>query len=823
MATTAANSSGQATRESPQTGGNLNAARARRPLVATLDPLLFMAARRGDSRQLKDLLRLEEDDEQGTQSGVRTAADDRNSSVEAVVVQVDVDLPHAAPAPAPAPAPHSQGATTLLLQNGGVTVEEDSLLHAAAASGHEASLAEAAQDNIVEAHSQVHDAVSPPLLQCLPKDDGVTIDGDSLLHVVAACGDSEEFHRCARMIARYKEKTGGAASKRQALEARNSNGHTPLHCAAGAGNGDMISCLADLAAGCSEDEGDAAARAFVRLQDECGETALHLAVVHPACNKLSCVSILMAIDPELACITRGDGASPLYLAISTGEMEVARHLFYTAQGNLSYSGPGGANVLHAAVYRGQALSMVLEWLRSMSSPIMAGNIQQQQAGQEEQHVTLGAADLLSKLTSQRDMQQGGSTPLHLAVSSDWWDWHPVEGFLSRRFPLVWPASNSTAALLLDANISTAYEPDDYGLYPIHVAAKCGNLGVVKMLLQRCPDCVTLRDSEGRTFLHHAAYEARNSVVEHVCQTLHLMMILNAQDSKGDTALHSVIRSGSRFTFVPLFQNLQVRLDVANKDGVTPLDLSCSMLPSDFRYSYNPRRVIWKSLLHAGAPYGGGRPECSCGKHTPARDLALESKQLARKAQLMSVVTVLIATVTFAAAFTLPGGYRADDKRGSTRKQLAAAGTAVLARTIYFDSFILADGSAFACSIMATSILAYVGASYLDIHRRNLCYTISCYLLRSSTSCLVYAFCSALLAGLAPVDPWAASCVACLIIITYGCNIGMQTFIFSFDVAIVIRGSRNDDSSYVPASHLRREFFISLLPFAIIYFVPVIWD
>ncbi|CAO1943989.1 unnamed protein product [Urochloa humidicola] len=745
MATTAANSSGQATRESPQTGGN--AARARRPLVATLDPLLFMAARRGDSRQLKDLLQVEEEDEQGTRSGVGTASDDQNSSVEAVVVQVDVDLPHAAPAPAqapaPAPAPHSQGATTLLLQNGGVTVEEDSLLHAAAASGHEASLAEAAEDNIVEAHSQVHDAVSPPLLQCLPKDDGVTIDGDSLLHVVAACGDSEEFLRCARMIARYKDKTGGAASKRQALEARNSNGHTPLHCAAGAGNGDMISCLADLAAGCSEDEGDAAARAFVRLQDECGETALHLAVVHPACNKLSCVSILMAIDPELACITRGDGASPLYLAISTGEIEVARYLFYTAQGNLSYSGPGGRNVLHAAVYRGQALSMVLEWLRSMSSPITAGNIQQQQAGQEEQHVTLGAADLLSKLTSQRDKQQGGSTPLHLAVSSDWWDWHPVGGFLSRHFPHVWPASSSTAALLLDANISTAYQADDYGLYPIHVAAMCCSLGAVKMLLQRCPDCATLRDSQGRTFLHHAAYATSDSVVEHVCQTPHLMMILNAQDSKGDTALHSVIRSRRLYAFTCLFQNLQVRLDVANKDGMTPLDLSQSLLPSDFQHSYNPENVVWKSLLHAGAPYGGGRREFSRGKRVPTRDLALESEHLSRKSQVMSVVAVLIATVTFAAALTLPGGYRADG--GGSRKQLAGAGTPVLAGTINFSRFLLADLFAFIFSIVATSTLANVGVPSMAIYNRNWNYKVSCYLLRSSAICLVFAFFTALVA------------------------------------------------------------------------------
>jgi len=57
---------------------------------------------------------------------------------------------------------------------------------------------------------------------------GVTMDGDSLLHVVAACGDGEEFIKCAKMIVRDKERKGGAAAKRLVLEARNSNGDTPL-------------------------------------------------------------------------------------------------------------------------------------------------------------------------------------------------------------------------------------------------------------------------------------------------------------------------------------------------------------------------------------------------------------------------------------------------------------------------------------------------------------------------------------------------------------------------------------------------------------------
>jgi ankyrin repeat protein len=116
-------------------------------------------------------------------------------------------------------------------------------------------------------------------------------------------------------------------------------------------------------------------------------------------------------------------------------------------------------------------------------------------------------------------------------------------------------------------------------YPIHVAAWFdSSLVVVKLLLERCPDCATLRDGKGRTFLHVAAEMKNHSaaVVEYVCREMpqrSSSMILNAQDSNGDTALHCAVRAGNLAVFNCLFRNRQVRLDVANKDGITPLDLS----------------------------------------------------------------------------------------------------------------------------------------------------------------------------------------------------------------------------------------------------------
>ena len=64
---------------------------------------------------------------------------------------------------------------------------------------------------------------------------------------------------------------------------------------------------------------------------------------------------LMSVDPELATVPieddEGNTTSPLYLAISLGKEDIAEHLIQKSNGKLSCSGPGGRNVLHAAVTR----------------------------------------------------------------------------------------------------------------------------------------------------------------------------------------------------------------------------------------------------------------------------------------------------------------------------------------------------------------------------------------------------------------------------------------------------------------------------------------
>ncbi|OEL28700.1 Xylanase inhibitor protein 1 [Dichanthelium oligosanthes] len=57
----------------------------------------------------------------------------------------------------------------------------------------------------------------------------------------------------------------------------------------------------------------------------------------------------------------------------------------------------------------------------------------------------------------------------------------------------------------------AYQPDNEGLLPVHVAAISDQTVAVHILLTKCPPCMGLRDGQGRTFLHVAVQHRGFSV------------------------------------------------------------------------------------------------------------------------------------------------------------------------------------------------------------------------------------------------------------------------------------------------------------------------
>lgn len=181
--------------------------------------------------------------------------------------------------------------------------------------------------------------------------DGVTIEGDTFLHVMAANSVGEDLIQDSLGLIHRKAV--------QFLSRQNKNGDTPLHCAARAAKSQMLSLLVELARGGGNDT----LKALLQKQNSNGWTVLHEAV-HVGNNDI--VNLLMAEDPELASFPQ-EGTSPMYLAILMENETIARTLHQKSSAVLSYSGPKGQNALHAAVLRSKGTGRAYLHLQTYKS------------------------------------------------------------------------------------------------------------------------------------------------------------------------------------------------------------------------------------------------------------------------------------------------------------------------------------------------------------------------------------------------------------------------------------------------------------------------
>lgn len=209
----------------------------------------------------------------------------------------------------------------------------------------------------------------------------------------------------------------------------------------------------------------------------------------------------------------------------------------------------------------------------------------------------------------------GNTPLHFAVSLNRGPRVKVPQFAVsvRKETNMTPFLNAPQLNLtkevLDADTTSAFQPDKKGSFPIHVAASAGRLADIKVLVTRCPGCAGLCDANGRTFLHIATTKKRHDIVAYACQT-QLTSILNKQDKDGNTALHLAVHVGDWRSFASLFVKQQVDLNMPNNVRQTPRELSVRMIPKGLYYAlvsnlHNLERcfLMLVSCIHASSYMG----------------------------------------------------------------------------------------------------------------------------------------------------------------------------------------------------------------------------
>ncbi|MED6182528.1 hypothetical protein PIB30_029283 [Stylosanthes scabra] len=269
-------------------------------------------------------------------------------------------------------------------------------------------------------------------------------------------------------------------------------------------------------------------------------------------------------------------------------------------------------------------------------------------------------------------------------------------------------------LLLEAGKGLATIAKSNGKTALHSAARNGHVAVVKVLLEQDREIATRVDKKGQTALHMAVKGQNLEVVEELIKRD--SSTINLVDNKGNTPLHIASRKGRVQIVKKLLEQIETNTKFVNRSGETALDTAEKMGNHEVKDTLLEQGVVKANALVKSHGITTTTTTARELKQTVSdikhevhnqlehtRETRKRVQGIAKRISKMhqeglnnainstTVVAVLIATVAFAAIFTVPGQFvddPSDVPKGETLGEANIAPQGAFLIFFVFDSIAL---------------------------------------------------------------------------------------------------------------------------------------
>ncbi|XP_025826933.1 ankyrin repeat-containing protein ITN1-like [Panicum hallii] len=297
-------------------------------------------------------------------------------------------------------------------------------------------------------------------------------------------------------------------------------------------------------------------------------------------------------------------------------------------------------------------------------------------------------------------------------------------------------------MLLNKRAELAYKINSRSESPLHIAVRNGSTDAIKALLRHCPDAAEMANGQGWNAFHVSVASGKTSALSCLLRHIHPPELLNYADSDGDTPLHLAANMGHVRSALLLLNDQRVNPCIRDRGGHTARSLLETKLLTDGELHPDEMYLLEQLEKHESK-------RCRKDQVPPvvilsSRRRPLNDKDFDKVVDAYFIAATLIATVTFAATFTMPGGY--DQTRG----------IALHGRNAAFMTFVVSNTVAMCSSIVVIFLLIWARQEPVMLRIHNVMWSQTL----TIVACLamLVALMTAVYITVAPTAPWPAYAV-----------------------------------------------------------------